>query len=104
MKKVQGVKQYKALEFHFRVCLTHTPALPLLSLAVTSGDQDNGGWDGEGAGARSFGPRPALLGGEHTSEWDVKVVSKSLSKDSCQPDGSTLSLTAGCRLPPTLHV
>lgn len=41
---------------------------------------------------------------EHTPEWDLKLVSKSLSKDSCQPERSTVSLTARCRLPPTLRV
>lgn len=104
MKSARGKNSTKALEFHSRVRLTHTPALHLLSLAVTSGRSRHGGWDGEGAGARSFGPRPALLSGEHTPEWDPKLVSKSLSKDSFQPECSIVSLTARCRPPPTLHV
>lgn len=59
--------------------------------------------DGErgGAGARRFGSRPALLNGEHTPEWDLKLVSKSLSKGSFHPALSIVSLTGRCR--PALH-
>lgn len=66
------------------------------------GDKAGGG----GAGARSFGPRPALFSGfqgegKHTPEWDLKLMSKSLSKGSFQPALSIVSLTARCRPPLT---
>lgn len=39
--------------------------------------------------------------GNTPPEWDLKLVSKSLSKDSLQPECSIVSLTARCRPPPT---
>lgn len=39
--------------------------------------------------------------GGHSSEWDLKLVSKSLSKGSFQPALSTVSPTARCRPPLT---
>ena len=64
------------------------------------------GWGG--AGARSFGPRSTLLSGFKDEgihpERDLRLVSKSLSKDSFQPALSTVSVTARCRPPPSLRV
>lgn len=40
--------------------------------------------------------------GKHIAEWDQRLVSECLSKDSSQPALSVVSLTARCRLEGTL--
>lgn len=88
-EKCKGVKQYK---FHSRVRLTHTPALHLLSLAITSGRSRQWGWDGEGAGARVLVQDLLCSVGTHTrvgSETSVKEPFKGLLSartQQCVPD------------------
>lgn len=90
--------------------MLHPHPSPAPALTDTSG-KSRGQWGrGKGRGwNRSSGPRPALFSGfkdegEHSSEWDLKLVSKTPSKGSFQPALSIVSLAAKCRPPQPLRV